>query len=130
MAASVAPPRLMIRVSGWVALIFGGRVRGIQSPESMTSRSEVAGAVGGRWSVYMVMRAGTEFQRVTSWVVMRWCQWAGSRLVLGRTRLPPAPRTPKMSQTERSKLREERARARSRGVMVNRWLMSRQVLDA
>src|SRR5690349_850793 len=94
---SVAPPRLITRASGTCRRIWSGRARGIQSPESRTSRR-----VGGRTPPEerrSSIRAGAELQTVTPCRAMDPVQEAGSGVGEGGgiTTAPPAARVPKRS---------------------------------
>ncbi len=102
MAASVAPPRLTTWTPpGAAARTRSGRLTGIQSPESSTSRRR-SGSGSPRWprcSISMSSSAGTEFQTVTRWPASISVQRAGSRAAdgSGSTSAPPAASGPKMS---------------------------------
>src|SRR6185369_14338906 len=83
-------------------------------------------------SRYIDISAGTEFHTVTPWSCTSRYHAAGSRRAAGsgRTTAPPAPRTPKMSHTDRSKLNDDRPRTRSVGPIWYRALTSTQVFSA
>ncbi len=70
---SVAPPRLIVRISRVAARNLPGRVTGIQSPPSNASRRLSGRAVppASTWSSSSCSSAGAEFHTVTSCAPMR-----------------------------------------------------------
>ncbi len=134
MEASVAPPRLMSSMSGRSERRRSGRVTGIQSPDRSARRKEprVTSPRRAEYSMSISIKAGTEFQIVTACSAMHRAQCSGSFTpsASGMTIVPPAASVPKMSHTERSKLREERARTRSAGPTRKRSFTSSTVFTA
>jgi len=134
-AASVAPPMLTISSSGFRDnfRIRLGKERGMKSPERYTSRREGGSwlPVCSQWVTISSMSRGTVFQMVTFSASMSWSQCTGSGTCdSGSTTRPPALNMPNMSYTDRSKLKEERAKTASFSVTWNLELRSKIVFMA
>src|SRR5512138_1849357 len=130
MAASVAPPRLSTDTPGNVRWRSGGKVMGIQSPDSITRRRDDVGACVGRKGTSRVNAAGAESQTVMPGSHSLRAMRAGSASSAedAISTAAPAPRAPKTSYTERSKLGDVTKSRRSAGVMWNVLLTQSRVL--
>ncbi|CAM5226253.1 hypothetical protein SSPIM334S_04379 [Streptomyces spiroverticillatus] len=132
-AASVAPPRLNSSTRGRRPRTASGSVTGIQSPDIMPSRTlPQSWPSPRRYSSRSIIWAGTVLSTVTPCAVIRSAQCEGSlrRSGSGSTSVPPRPRTPKTSKTDRSKPRLDSPRATSPAPTPNLRQTSSRVFTA
>src|ERR1051325_10949062 len=126
-AASVAPPMLInLTSSPSHCRIRPGRLTGIQSPLSITTRNGTSTPRPPAYSTSISISAGTEFHTVTCSFVSSSAQCAGSRMLplRGSTSVPPAPSVPNTSYTDKSKLNDDSPNTRSSAWIPIRWFTS------